>query len=145
MNTILILEDDTDLANEWRSWLEAEQHRIIHETTVVGAKKVFESREIDLVVCDVFIGKHSSGFSSEGGLSMLSHIMLHVDPKPKSLLITGANSSLAIDRHAQLLKADQFAEKPISKSKFMDIVHKLLAERNDAGPDQPINDGSQWL
>lgn len=137
MKTILILEDDLDLASHWRMWLEGAGHRVIHQTDVKGAIHVVDSREIDLVICDILIGNHTAGFSTQGGLSMLSHIMLHTSPRPKSLIITGAKPSLSIDRHVQLLKADRFVSKPISEGSMLAEVSQLLTQPKQTSNDPP--------
>ncbi|MEZ6046435.1 MAG: hypothetical protein R3C11_12865 [Planctomycetaceae bacterium] len=90
MKTILILEDDIDLGGHWQQWLEEAGYRVVHETYVEGALEVVDSEKVDLILCDVLIGNHKSGFSSQGGLTLLSHVMLNVEPKPRNAIITGA-------------------------------------------------------
>ncbi|QDU80035.1 DNA-binding transcriptional regulator TorR [Polystyrenella longa] len=140
MKTILILEDDIDLANHWQTWLEEAGYRVLHESDAAGAVAIVDSIEVDLVISDIFIGSHETGFSKQGGLSLLSHIMLHSDPKPKSMILTGAKPSIALNRHVELLEADRFIAKPVTRDTLLQEAKELLAQpkRSSHLPPEPL-------
>lgn len=127
INRILILEDDTELGNYWRSILEFEGHRVFHETSVQMAIEVLQENDIDLVITDMLIGTHQSGFNAEGGLSLLSFISLQRNERrPRCLGTTGASSDLFLERHAELFGVDVFLVKPVDEHELVHAVADLL-------------------
>ena len=130
MKRILILEDDIDLGNYWKSILELEGHRVFHETQVEHAIEVLKDHTIDLVITDMLIGTHQAGFHAKGGLSLLSHISLEMgESRPRCIGTTGASSDLALDRHAELFKVDCFLEKPIEEHVLVQTIANLLSTK----------------
>lgn len=128
MKTVLILEDDFDLAMDWKSHLEEREFAVIHTSTSEQAIEVLNDRAVDLIITDVLI-KEDGGtgkLKKTGGLSLLSHILLKVEPKPAIIAVSGAHPNLNVLKHAKSLHADRVMVKPFSAQSLADIVEDLL-------------------
>ena len=47
------------------------------------AKETLKEEQIDLVLCDIIIRGPDGSTLPQGGLSLISHILLHVRPRPQ--------------------------------------------------------------
>lgn len=126
MKTVLLLEDDFDLASHWKELLEELGHGVIHVTDTESAIKAFEESEVDLVISDILIRSPEGKASRSGGLSLLSHINLSSKSKPKILAVSGAHPQLNVLKHATAMKADRTLTKPIDADELAAVVTELL-------------------
>lgn len=126
MANILLLEDDLSLAMHYRQSLEQASHRVFHDVSVALAKETLKEERIDLVLCDIIIRGPDGSTLPQGGLSLISHILLHIRPRPKIIAITGANPSLNLLRHADMMNADATMEKPFSVDDLLLEIERQL-------------------
>ena len=126
MKTILILEDDLRLGTHWKSLLEAAGHRIIHETDADEAIHVVDNEQIDLVISDILIRSEDNQISNRGGLSLMSHIKLNAEDKPKIISISGGSQQLNLAKHAELFDAAMSLVKPVTDLDFVAAVESVL-------------------
>ena len=126
MKTILIMEDQPELASHWREHLEDAGFNVVHASNFAEAVSVLETRDVDVVISDMLIHDDDDRPSKTGGLSLLSHLVLHVKPIPKTIAVSGAHPQLNILRHAELLKANECIVKPFTAEELVNIVKRLL-------------------
>lgn len=130
MKKILLLEDDFDLAMHWKMHLEESDYIVIHTTTFEDAKAILLKEDVDLIISDILIreGETEDGFSSSGGLSLLSFTNLyqHFDKKPKFIAISGSLIGENVLKHATALNADRTIVKPIPLEVLMMTVEEML-------------------
>ena len=126
MKTVLIMEDQAELASYWREHLENAGYNVIHASDFEEAVELLKTREVQVVVSDMLIRDDDDRPSSTGGLSLLSHLRLHVNPSPKMIAVSGAHPQLNILRHAELLHADACIVKPFSAEQLVETVEELL-------------------
>ena len=123
------MEDQTELASYWREHLETAGHNVIHATDFAEAVALLETREVQIVVSDMLIRDDDDRPSKTGGLSLLSHLRLHVNPPPKTIAVSGAHPQLNILRHAELLQADACIVKPFTAEQLVETVEELLKNK----------------
>ena len=126
MITILIMEDQAELAAYWREDLEEAGYNVLHVSNFEEAVAVLEIRDVNVVVSDMLIRDDDNRPSKTGGLSLLSHLRLHSDPQPKTIAVSGAHPQLNILRHAELLQADACIVKPFTSQELVEKVKELL-------------------
>ena len=126
MKTVLIMEDQPELASYWREHLEIAGYNVIHATDFEEAVTLLETHETHVVVSDMLIRDDDDRPSKTGGLSLLSHLRLKVKPNPKVVAVSGAHPQLNILRHAELLQADACIVKPFTAEELVETVEKLL-------------------
>ena len=132
MNTVLIMEDESQLASYWREALEAAGYIVIHASDFAEAVAVLETRDVDVVVSDMLIRDEDDRPSSTGGLSLMTHLRLHVRPVPKIVAVSGAHPDLHILRHAELLHAAACIVKPFSAEELIETIGDLLASESSS-------------
>ncbi len=126
MANLLLLEDDLSLAMHYRQCLEQASYRVFHDVSVALAKETLKEEQIDLVLCDIIIRGPDGNTLPQGGLSLISHILLHIRPRPKIIAITGANPSLNLLRHADMMNADATMEKPFAMDDLLEEIARQL-------------------
>ena len=126
MKTVLIMEDQAELASYWREHLENAGYNVIHASDFEDAVELLKTREVQVVVSDMLIRDDDDRPSKTGGLSLLSHLRLHVNPPPKTIAVSGAHPQLNILRHAELLQADECIVKPFTAEALVEKVEELL-------------------
>jgi CheY-like chemotaxis protein len=123
-----MLEDDRQLASYWQTALEERGYAVVHETDVDRAIEALASAEpFDLVITDILIRDANEKFGPKGGLTLLTHISLNMNRRPKTLAISGANASLNILKHAEMLKATRTLRKPLTAEDVVTAADELLA------------------
>ena len=98
MKTVLIMEDQPELASYWREALETAGYNVIHAIDFEEAASCLEMRQVQVVVSDMLIRDEHDNTSKTGGLTLLSHICLNVKPMPKIIAVSGAHPDLHILR-----------------------------------------------
>ena len=126
MITVLIMEDETELASYWREALEASGYIVFHASDFAQAVSMLESRDVQVVVSDMLIRDKDDKPSKTGGLSLLTHLRLNVRPAPMIVAVSGAHPDLNILRHAELLHASACIVKPFSADELVETVNGLV-------------------
>ena len=81
---ILIMEDNPDLAQEWKEAFELNECEVVLSFSGAEAKKFLELEKFDLVVTDLFVkGKR-------GGLFVLTQLTIMGVDAPPCIAVTGA-------------------------------------------------------
>ena len=120
------MEDQPELASYWRETLEDAGYIVLHAADFEEASSLLESREVQVVVSDMLIRDGNNNTSKSGGLTLLSHISLNVDPAPKMIAVSGAHPDLHILRHAELFNAAASIIKPFTAEELLDTVKRVL-------------------
>jgi ActR/RegA family two-component response regulator len=131
MKRILMLEDDWELAADWRTALESRGYCVTHEAVVDNAIEALRTATFDLVITDILIRDSDNKIGSKGGLSLLSFISLEMKVKPKTLAVSGAAPQVKVLDHATLLKADRTLNKPATADEVVALVEELLGQSGD--------------
>lgn len=130
LKVILLVEDDWMLASHWRSLLEREGYRVIHESQVEPAIETLRCVHIDLVITDIIVESAESSTTREGGLEVISYVALNMEPRPKLIAISGAiGHSHFVDKNFGKLDAMRALRKPVSDSELITVVKSALAEQ----------------
>ena len=129
MSRILIMEDNRQLAQEWREVFELNGHSILMTHCGEDAIKVLEDEAIDLVISDLFVAR------GKGGLSVIGALLRMGDDAPPVIAVTGAASSFYEDsdenrflRQARLLGASRSIKKPFLPAELVMIADELLPQ-----------------
>lgn len=118
---ILLVEDDPDLQFLVRHQLEKEGYKVILAGTGEGALDQLAKEAPDLMVLDL-------GLPKMDGFEVLEHMQTgEYGPAPPVLVITGADS--VVSSRALTLGATEYLSKPYSPQVFLDVVCRLLQNR----------------
>lgn len=128
MKRVLILEDEWELASVWQAALEKLGYCVNHEVSVDRALEAIAAFSFDLIITDILIRDSDNKIGSKGGLSLLSHLALNVNPRPKTIAVSGASPQIRVLDHAALLKADRTLNKPVTAEEISAAVRELLEE-----------------
>jgi DNA-binding NtrC family response regulator len=127
VKSILILEDDFELAMYWRMALEERGYSVSQHSTVDSAITAIDgAKAIDLVITDLLITDGANRYSNRGGLSLLSHIELRSKNPPKRIAISGARPQIKALETAAQLKADRTLQKPVDVDELVGIVEEMI-------------------
>ncbi len=137
MKTILILEDELRLATSWQLALEQAGYAVIVESSFDAASNALEESEIALVISDMLIRSSGQTLAPKGGLSLLAFINLHLEKKkqPPVIVVSGADASMNIDKHAETMNATLVLSKPVSTDNLVDRVGEILEQQADSDSD----------
>ena len=133
MATILILEDDADLAEQWINVLEEQGHMAVHATRGNIAKSIVNTQPVDLIIADIFI-KEGEEYVADGGLSLLGHLQvnrasLHAKRTPV-IIVTGSSMKVGLGIEvldtARDLGAVETLRKPIDMDELLAAVERHL-------------------
>lgn len=130
--SILVFEDDMELARSWVEVLEARGA----ETEIVRRRTVAEDRcrerRFDLVVCDIIVLSPEGSPLPDGGVLLIGHLrngQAHDLPdwcrSVPILAVTGAG--VAIAQNARGVGADHALLKPFKPDLLADRVEAILA------------------
>ena len=126
MKTVLIMEDQHELASYWRESLEEAGYRVLHAINMKDAASFLDDDEIDVVVTDMLIHNEDKEIQPTGGLTLLGHINLHVEKPPKIIAISGAHPDLHVLKHAESMGADFCIYKPFTPDELISVISDLL-------------------
>jgi CheY-like chemotaxis protein len=144
MASILVMEDDKLQASVFDRLLTGEGHDVVVTGTASEAVSAIATKEIDLVITDIYV-RNESGLTADGGILLIGKIRnarFGIDPKlPKSIASVpiiattgaGATSYTRIDplESAQDLGADIVLRKPIDLDELsLSVSHALSQKRS---------------
>ena len=130
MAKILIFEDNTQLAEEWRQLLETQNHRVWCCNTVSAALTLVGDIAPDIIILDMFIQKEGE-YIPEGGLTLLSKLYLTLEITARTIGVSGVRpgkynqlTPLEIAKRNDYIKCALY--KPVSHAQLLDAVNQLL-------------------
>ena len=134
MKTILIMEDDLEVAQEWRQALEEEGFRTLHACSATEAILMMQELKVDMVITDVFVrvngvpipdgGLRLIGAIKQTGFENVSKTIPVIAVTGKPIDFSHAPSVLGI---SQVLGADRTLYKPITRDQLIGHAQALLA------------------
>lgn len=127
MPRILIMEDNLQLAFEWRDVFELNGHQVVLTHSGEEAIEVLRGGGIDLVVSDLFVT------NGKGGLSVIAALKILGREAPPVIAVTGASSSIDDDEaenrflaQARRLGASDSIKKPFLPAELVVLADSLL-------------------
>lgn len=121
--SILIIEDDREIASTIISVLEAAEYDVRHAMNGVEGQKIIQSEDIDLVITDMMMPKL-------GGFPVLEFLKTLSDP-PKVIMMT-ANEGGRHKAYAEMLGVVEYLRKPFAMEALLDAVRRALDEGDEA-------------
>lgn len=145
--SILIFEDDIDLAKQWTAALEKKNMQVAHAMTVDSALEFCNLRKFDAIILDVFLQDQYGNFLPKAGYTLLSYLRnTSLDKAPEwgatipVLAVTGSPVIMGYDilSYAKSLKAQGTMRKPFS----IDVLYESLINIIENPHVEPENDDS---
>ncbi len=124
MATVLVVEDERDIRELLRRFLERDDYSVLTAATGAGAFSLLESSEVDLVLLDL-------GLPDIDG----SEILRAVTPRIPVVVLT-ARSEIEDRIHGLRLGADDYVMKPFSPTEVVLRVKAVLARARGRGTEQ---------
>lgn len=120
MSTILVVDDDAEIRESLRTFVEDEGHRALEAADASSARRAMAREPVDLIFLDALMPGESG--------TALCH-SLKDDPesgKIKVVLLTSYNDERAWNQGLRS-GADILAVKPVTREKVRVLLHELLA------------------
>jgi DNA-binding response OmpR family regulator len=126
MARILIVDDDPDIVDACRLFLEREGHSIGEAFSRVEGMAMVGSFDPELIILDVMMDSPDDGFA------MAQDLRRQGWKRPILMLTSVANvSGLDFVKNDEMVPVDDFQAKPIEPSVLVQRVAALLASRED--------------
>jgi DNA-binding response OmpR family regulator len=120
--TILIVDDDRELADGLRAVLERQGHRVFHSPNGVDGKQQIYNVKPDLVLLDMMMPRM-------GGYPVLEHFRDKPDAPP--IIMMTANEGSRHKAYAEYLGVVDYVRKPFAVERMLDAVAKAFAPKAD--------------
>lgn len=121
MAKILIVDDDPDVVDACRMFLEREHHEVAAAYSRAEGMKAVREHNPDLIILDVIMEQPDDGFAMAQQLRRDGFI------KPILMLTSiGKVTGLTYGKHADLLPVDAFIDKPVEPATLVAKVAALL-------------------
>jgi CheY-like chemotaxis protein len=134
MKTVLILEDDVALADDWRITLEARGYAVVHAQSASEAITITQRIAVDLIIADIFIEAQGKP-AADGGISLLGLVrvaQLEGQAALPVVAVTGAPLSgpYATDvlEIARSLGAARSLQKPVTAPEIVACVREIIGD-----------------
>ena len=115
--TILLIEDDREIASTIHGVLEAAGYRVVSAVNGVEGQRLVEQQSPDLVITDMMMPKM-------GGFPILEFLKAIDDP-PKVIMIT-ANEGGRHKAYAEMLGVDDYLRKPFAMDVLIESIERIL-------------------
>lgn len=133
--SILLFEDDADLAMQWKQAFSKAGFQVYRANTVENALSVLSQHHIDALICDMFIIEDNENVSNQGGITLLHQ--LHDTPISVSkssdldilkIAVSGCSDLIShtLRRICKNMGCQEFLLKPILPNELVEIVQKHL-------------------
>ena len=116
--TILLVDDDYELAEGVRAVLERQGHRVLYARDGLQGKQMIYDHRPDLVILDMMMPRM-------GGYPVLEHFKGKADAPP--IIMITANEGSRHKMYAELLGVVDYIRKPFAMEKLLETVNKTLA------------------
>jgi DNA-binding response OmpR family regulator len=124
MATILIVDDDPDVVEACRLFLERDNHKVVCAYNRAEGMKAVAEAKPDLLILDVIMDQ------PDDGIAMAQDLRRAGFAAPILMLTSiGKVTGLSYGMDEQLVPVDAFHEKPIEPATLMRSVNDLLAKR----------------
>ena len=124
MATILIVDDDPDVVEACRLFLERDHHKVVCAYNRAEGMKAVAEAKPDLLILDVIMEQ------ADDGIAMAQELRRSGFATPILMLTSiGKVTGYSYDKDDDLLPVDDFAEKPIEPAALVRKVNDLLAKR----------------
>ncbi len=128
--TILIIDDDRDLAESLRSTLHRQGYHTFVGQNGFEAKQLIAEHKPDLVVLDMAMPRL-------GGYPVLDHY--HNQPDAPLFIAINSSEGSRHRAYAELLGAVDYIRKPFAIERLLDAVQKALTSRAELPNDEGHN------
>lgn len=128
---ILIVEDDTDLAQAMRLVLEANEYEVITACTKEQGLRKVEEEKPRLIILDVMMEDYTDGFHFSCQLRNPDPKYAYVRyAKTPILMLTaiGARKRISSEEGQDFLPVDDYIETPVQPSVLLKKIEELLKE-----------------
>jgi DNA-binding response OmpR family regulator len=122
--TILVVDDDRDLNDALRIFLEKHGFRVLQASNGHDGQRLIEQRHPDLVVLDMMM-------PGRGGYPVLEHLRGKADAPP--VVMITANEGSRHQAYAESLGVVDYVRKPFAMERLLEGVEKGLARRAAKG------------
>lgn len=125
MSTVLVVDDEPNIRQILREYIEQEGHRVLEASNAIAARKAMAQEPVDLVFLDVLM-------PGESGTSFCHAIK--EDPEChdiKVVLLTGFDGERSWQQGLRS-GADIFAVKPVNRERIKVLLEQLLAPESKA-------------
>jgi len=132
--SILIFEDDIDLALQWSELFTLENYSVTYTSNYKEALELCKKKKYDLILCDIFIFDNNqlSGF---GGITLIQRLrrgIMELDwtETVPIIIVSGvSNANEKLERYKEKYNASAVFEKPVEEDKLLFIVSKILGKK----------------
>jgi DNA-binding response OmpR family regulator len=121
--TILVVDDDQELADGLRVVLEKQGFRVIQARDGQQGKQAVYNHRPDLVILDMMMPRM-------GGYPMLEHFSGKADAPP--IIMITANEGSRHKAYAEHLGVVDYIRKPFAMERLLEAVHRGLAPKDEA-------------
>jgi two-component system phosphate regulon response regulator PhoB len=125
MSTILVVDDDPNVRQILREFIELEGHRVLEAADASFARQALAQEQVDLIFLDVLM-------PGESGTSLCA--ALKDDPECKDIkvvMLTGFDGERAWSQGLRS-GADIFAVKPVNRQRIKVLLEQLLPSKSQA-------------
>lgn len=132
MHSILLVEDDFELAMHTLYAFEAVGLRVVHETTVERAIRTLGESEFDVVITDMVIQDEKGELNVFGGLLIVAYAALQKGASPKLIALSGANWQTEYSSALSSLRdfgPSRVLRKPVSAQVLVQRTQELIREK----------------
>ena len=124
-HTILLIEDDREIASTIHGVLEAAGYDVFSASNGVEGQKLAQTRLPDLVITDMMMPRM-------GGFPVLEFLR-GLEKSPKVIMIT-ANEGGRHKAYAEMLGVDDYLRKPFAMDVLLESVERALGISKGKGP-----------
>jgi len=124
--TILIVEDDVDLQDQMKIYLEADGYTVITASQQKEAEQILnEKKKFDLAILDLMLENMDSGF-------VLSHKIKKIDESIPVIMVTGVTRETGLQFDSKTkddkswIKADVVLQKNVRYEQLKAEIERLL-------------------
>ena len=128
--TILIVDDDREIADGLRVLLERQGHRVVVSHNGVDGKQQIYNAKPDLVLLDMMMPRM-------GGYPVLEHFRDKPDAPP--IIMMTANEGSRHKAYAEYLGVVDYVRKPFAVERMLEAIAKAFAPKEEGvkNPDEP--------
>jgi DNA-binding response OmpR family regulator len=116
--TILIVDDDVELADGLRVILERQGHRVLQARDGQQGKQMIYQQRPDLVILDMMMPRM-------GGYPVLEHF--HGKPDAPPIIMITANEGSRHKVYAEYLGVVDYIRKPFAMERLLEAINRSLA------------------
>ncbi len=122
--TILLIEDDREIASTIQNVLQAAGYRVMVASNGVDGRRIIDNDHPALVITDMMMPKM-------GGFPVLEHIRNQATP-PRVIMIT-ANEGGRHKAYAEMLGVDEYLRKPFAMDVLLEAVERIIGAGEESG------------